>query len=216
MTFLTKERLVITTTITSSLLCLLIAAITVHKQNSTCWLPNLARSLFESAATLGSPVEMTIITVLCSTFSFWILGIWPTLVFSIGAYSVGLVTSAIKIWVASPRPDFRCGQDLLGFGFPSGHVASSMFILFFVAYMYATRGNVLTKCMLIISWLFATLVSMSRLLLGVHSGADVAGGIGISVAVLSICLFFIQVGNQLFIRLGTNGITFVRIGGYKK
>lgn len=212
----TRLHLVVGATIASSFVCLLVVAITVHGRNSTCWLPNSVRDFFSAIAALGNPTEMTIITIICAALSLWILGIWPTLVLSIGAYAVGFFSSAIKTWVESPRPNFRCGESLLGFGFPSGHVASSMFILFFVVCMYIIKRDILTRCMLIMAWLFATLISMSRLLLGVHSGADVAGGVGVAVAVLSICLVIIQFGNRLFIRLGINGATFVRVDGNKK
>lgn len=101
-----------------------------------------------------------------------------------------IATNALKIGFALPRPCTPCNDMssitcnpycLPDYSFPSGH-ASIMFSVFTSGFLVARKF----KKQAILGYLIALVVSLSRIMLGVHTLIDVIGGalLGAAVPVL--------------------------------
>ena len=98
-----------------------------------------------------------------------------------GLGSVMLLTSAIKLFVARPRPaPGLVNVDILNstYSYPSGHVTSYMSLYGFLFYLVCAlmRPSPLRSALLIVLGAMICLVGLSRVYLGAHWASDVLAG----------------------------------------
>lgn len=141
---------------------------------------------------LGSPHSILILCLMLAVFlithkkthHFFQFVIFITL----GALSVWI----IKMYLQIPRPIGGLITEY-GYGFPSGH--ATMATLFSLLILYSYISHIKTRIgkylFILLGLTFAGAVAYSRVYLGVHSLADIAGGIclGTFWFVLSVIFF---------------------------
>ena len=104
-----------------------------------------------------------------------------------------LLTQGIKTAASIPRPCTPCPAELCNpycmpdYSFPSGH-ATTMFAVFTAGFLTASRKY---KKRVVFGYIIPLVVSLSRIMLGVHTLIDVIGGalIGFFVPVLVLFIF---------------------------
>lgn len=115
-------------------------------------------------------------------------------------YGVTVLTGALfmkdllKVWISRPRPDFVEPLITQGeFAFPSGHSLGSMLMFMGIVYlvMKYSKKKAVSWTVGIIGILFALLIGLSRIYLGVHFPSDVIGGFsfGLTWLFISIGIF---------------------------
>ena len=112
-----------------------------------------------------------------------------------GCYALtGIITYIAKLLAARPRPELAIIKMPSSFSFPSGHTLTSIvfysILCYLLAYNYKNK-----KIVTIIGFIFALLIGVSRIYLGVHYFSDVIGGIVIGIVCL---LMFINIINKNF------------------
>lgn len=135
---------------------------------------------------------ITAILVFVTAIILWLkdkrLSIW---VLSVVTLSGAVVPQIVKYIVARPRPEYGLYMRG-GYSFPSGHATGAAVLygmLITLALLYLKKSwkrnlFVLTATILI------TLISWSRIYLGVHYTSDVVGGIALGVGQILIWLGF--------------------------
>ena len=118
------------------------------------------------------------------------IGLPVSLVTGVGTVAQTL----IKDLVARPRPDIATRLvEETSYSFPSGHANASMIfwtaLLILVGRALVLQGNALAAGLLrVLFFIFAALIGLSRLYLGVHYPSDVFGGW--MLAAMLLILFF--------------------------
>lgn len=87
----------------------------------------------------------------------------------VGLLAVEVLSAGLKLAVARPRPPLGATSAQLGYSFPSTHTSRS-----FVA--AKTLSNQAGRLFQVLLYLLATLIGLSRLILGVHYPSDVVAG----------------------------------------
>ena len=106
-----------------------------------------------------------------------------------GYLFAGIITYIAKLAAGRPRPTEALIKIPSSYSFPSGHTLTS--IVFYVLLIYLLIFNLdRTKRHIImgLSLIFACIIAVSRIYLGVHYFSDVLGGVIISIP----CLYLIR------------------------
>ena len=140
--------------------------------------------------------QIAVVAVLC--LFLWCIdrefAIRLALVFFLG----GIANQFLKLVFAVPRPWLLDARILpveqamasaTGWSFPSGHTASAV-ALFGGLFLYAKKWPQRIACVLAV-----LLVALSRLVLGVHTPADVFVSLAVGIALLAIAWFALERAN---------------------
>ncbi|MES2953190.1 MAG: phosphatase PAP2 family protein [Patescibacteria group bacterium] len=138
---------------------------------------------------IARAMPLTILLATTALF-FWVHGLRSyayALLLSVAGSE--LVSYLLKLLVARARPGYAL-LDESTFSFPSGHavVGFSFFALFFFLVARKAESEMAANALRLAGIVFASLVALSRLYLGVHYATDVIAGsaIGIVACVLAL------------------------------
>ena len=116
----------------------------------------------------------------------------PALFFVAYAQILYNIIELIKNYVCRERP---CGHSYIGFSFPSGHSAITMFIYGTVIYLILrhVRNDFWRYCLSIILGIFIALVAISRMWINVHFPTDVLAGLFLGFIFVNLYIITIKV-----------------------
>jgi membrane protein DedA with SNARE-associated domain/membrane-associated phospholipid phosphatase len=145
---------------------------------------------FKAVTHLGSnlvlvPLLVVVIAVLTWRRRTW----WPALLTLVVYGGAVALHVGIAAWVQRPRPP--AGEWIApasGWSYPSGHAAQAWAgwgVLALLTLVYAARRRAIVPAVLAVCIGVATLVTLSRVYLGMHWTTDVLGGATMSVALLA-------------------------------
>ena len=98
----------------------------------------------------------------------------------VGYGGSALLTSELKLFFARPRPLVFAPLTVeLDYGFPSGHVMTSVALYGFIAYLCWQQQR---RSLAILALLFTLLIAFNRIYLGVHYPSDVLGAFTLGTA----------------------------------
>jgi undecaprenyl-diphosphatase len=106
-----------------------------------------------------------------------------------------VLNNLLKVGFDRPRPQvFTWGTSASSSSFPSGHAMSATIVYCTVAYLAARlqqrhASRVLT---MLLSLVIVTLISISRMYLGVHYPSDVLAGVTIGLAWAAFCMAILE------------------------
>ncbi|NUT21797.1 MAG: phosphatase PAP2 family protein [Hamadaea sp.] len=130
--------------------------------------------------TLGDAKVLVPLVALAAIVVAWQLRSWePVVLALVGLGGIHLLTSLIKVLVARPRPNPpNQAVPVTGFSFPSGHTTGSLVGFCLLAWLISmlTRNVAVRWAVWSAAVVFAVLVGLSRVYLGVHYPSDVIGG----------------------------------------
>jgi undecaprenyl-diphosphatase len=160
--------------------------VTVHLQQHTA-----LRPLMTAVSWLGYMPQSLLSSVAASALVLVLWGRWATLWFIVAIAGASVLTTAIKLIVARPRPAPPLVQILTkssGYSFPSGHVMSYTVLFgYLVVYAVAIESSALKRILIIVpSLLMIVLVGPSRIYLGDHWTTDVIAAYLLAGAWLSV------------------------------
>lgn len=160
---------------------------------------------FIALTTLGSVTGIVLGTLLVAFF----LRSQKMLVFRLvtALLASGLSVMVGKLLIARVRPDgLPWLTQLHTYSFPSGHTASAMVLYGFCIILFYHRvRNVLLRNVLIAGCLFLIMgIGMSRIVLAVHYGSDVLGGLFLGGCSVSLVFIYpLTRRERLYLRKGT-------------
>ena len=105
----------------------------------------------------------------------------------------GIITYAAKLFAGRARPIEALIDIPKSFSFPSGHTLTS--IVFYVLLVFLLTYNIdirKRRIYIALTYIFVSLIAMSRIYLGVHYFSDVIGGILIGIPCLLMCFNIIN------------------------
>ncbi len=115
-------------------------------------------------------------------------------VFAIALMSTAFAVFTLKEIFAVPRPDTAL-VAVDGYAFPSGHAAFTMFFAMTISWIIMRHARIRNHRTYILAvlplFLVATIVGFSRIVIGVHTTAQVVGGFAIGI-IIPLIVFFIQ------------------------
>ena len=145
-------------------------------------------ALMVAVSALGFP-PINLLLVAATGALFWLAGFRVESTFALVAGASGLVTQAIKVLVARPRPDaglVRVVEAVPGHSFPSGH--TFFYVTFFGFLGYASyallKPGRLRTALLWTCGALILLVGPSRIWLGHHWPSDVLASYALGLAYL--------------------------------
>ncbi|MEV6963846.1 phosphatase PAP2 family protein [Hamadaea sp. NPDC051192] len=155
--------------------------------------------------TLGDAKVLVPLVSLAAIAVAWRLRSWyPIVLTLVGLGGVHLLTNAIKVLVARPRPSPPDqAVTVVGYSFPSGHTTGSLVGFCLLAWLLCllTKRASIRVAAWAVAIIAAVLVGLSRVYLGVHYPSDVIGGWLLALAWLGT----VAVGARIFHRYRTSG-----------
>lgn len=117
--------------------------------------------------------------------------------FGINMFGIAIISQVVKFVVARARPkgewlvDISEYTNIGSYSFPSGHtmlaMAGSLMVIYFILDMYERRKMAILISILI--FIYAILVGISRVYVGVHYLSDIVGGAALSALWVFIVIF---------------------------
>ncbi len=154
----------------------------------------LGYDIFHTVTLLGGTKLMIILAVAVSGYlgyrRYWFECL--TLITGFAA-TIGSVT-LVKSLSNRARPISDYSEGLGTMAFPSGHMAHSLFLYGFLAYLLSrrTKNTLQALWVLFAGIALAGLVGLSRLYLNAHWLTDVLGGFSLAAAYLCLCIGFLE------------------------
>jgi len=147
----------------------------------------------------GDTVVAIILTLLVVIFLFRVQKRREAKFYAINIFVIAVLSQGLKYLSKRPRPvgqwlvDISGYSNVGGYSFPSGHstisMAGALVIIYFVLDNFKNR--ILAHIVSILIFLYAALVGISRVYVGVHYFSDVIGAWSIaSLWVLIVLVFF--------------------------
>ena len=114
---------------------------------------------------------------------------WVFLCQAFGYGFSGIITYIAKIAAARPRPTEALIKIPSSYSFPSGHTLTSIVFYVLLLYLFAFNKDDLKRHIIMgFALIFACIIAISRIYLGVHYFSDVLGGVILAIP----CLLLIR------------------------
>lgn len=136
-------------------------------------------SVMRTVTVLGGSMVIVGMTLLLTAAATWFMGIRKAAWIIAGVAVAFLANTALKTWIARPRPDTAWGIEADGFSFPSGNamLAAVLYGMFAIWMgMYGKIGKGAKTAIGLIAAQLIVLIGWSRLYFGVHYVTDVLAG----------------------------------------
>ena len=133
----------------------------------------------QAAAILGGSRVIIVLTLLLTAAAAWFMGIRKALWIMAGVAVAYLVNSALKAWIARPRPAEAWGIEVDGFSFPSGNAMLAIALYGMFAIWMGKYGKIGKGAKTAIGWIavqLIVLIGWSRLYFSVHYITDIIAG----------------------------------------
>lgn len=135
----------------------------------------------------GDTITAIIFTILVFVFFHMIKRKKEAWFYAITVLSIAVISQILKFIVKRPRPSGKWLVNIHGYSFPSGHSVLTMTAALLITYFLLV--NIKRKSIAIILgiaiYIYASLVGLSRVYVGVHYISDVIGG----WTVATVCVF---------------------------
>lgn len=141
------------------------------------------RSATSAVSTLGQP---WVVALASFAVGWWAWRRTRDVV--IGAFApvavgvTSLVSHLLKLAIERPRPATAVFAHEIDFSFPSGHATGAAALALCVVLLATALGVRRRRVVVAVSVLYATVICVSRLVLGVHYLTDIVGGVAVGTA----------------------------------
>lgn len=135
--------------------------------------------VMQTVSVLGGSAVIVALTLLLTAVAAWFTGIRKAMWILAGVAVAYLANTALKAWIARPRPAVAWGIEANGFSFPSGNAMLAIVLYGMFAIWMGRYGRVGKKAGAAIGWISALLIILtgwSRLYFGVHYVTDILAG----------------------------------------
>ncbi|MCA0970499.1 phosphatase PAP2 family protein [Halobacillus litoralis] len=145
----------------------------------------------------GSVMWLTIATVLVAAYLFFLSdkSNWVVLFLAINMLGISGLTKGLKLLFERQRPSVIEEFDGTGYSFPSGHSTGAVtfygFMIYLVVVSRLSKGWKWAINSFLAVW--ALLVALSRVFIGVHFITDIMAGIAIGLSWLLVCIAALEV-----------------------
>lgn len=120
---------------------------------------------------------------------------------AVGSLGILIIIDLIlKPFFDRPRPLERLASDIIGYSFPSGHVAGNFFLYFYLARLLATLYPDRAKSIYTGASAIVVLIGLSTLYLRVHWPTDVIASYGVGYIWLTTCLTMLKLAKKTHLR----------------
>lgn len=135
---------------------------------------------------IGSPGIYLLAPLTILWLWYWRRQRMTALALTVSVAGAGILGAALKILFARPRPTvFPPLISELTYSFPSGHTLAAIAFYGFIAYLLWQQDR---RMGAVLAWLFALLIALSRIYLGVHYPSDVLGSFSIGLLWLGVVI----------------------------
>lgn len=157
------------------------AAFRIASSIRTDWLDTLA----EAITKLGAFPVAAVFTLIAAAYCLRRRRIAETLVLVLSLAIAGLLVSAMKEWVALPRPDGSL-VNTLGLSYPSGHSAYAITYVSIAITLQRVRDIVVRMALVGAAIALAATIGLTRVYLRAHYLTDVIGGVALTVTITAL------------------------------
>ncbi|HPF47893.1 MAG: phosphatase PAP2 family protein [Alphaproteobacteria bacterium] len=147
---------------------------------------------------LGGMEWMGGLGVLCIAILIMKKQLTESIVLAVGFAVTMTSVLVIKFLSDRVRPVSVFSLEQSTSAFPSGHMAVSLFLYGFIAYLISRKikDTRFSLGVIIIGIVFAVMIGISRLYLNVHWLSDVLGGFALGASYLCLCIGFLELTSK--------------------
>ena len=167
-------------------------------QVTNAWMMNgqhqLGRQMFSALTMLGSFKWLSTILLVVSGFLFYQKKRLESLLLLGGFALTSASVMLIKLLSGRIRPSSNLSLLENTMSFPSGHMAHSLFVYGFLAYLLSrfVKRKIYSLWIMLFGIGLAGMIGLSRLYLNVHWLSDVLGGFTLAAAYLCLCIGLLE------------------------
>ncbi|WP_117149184.1 phosphatase PAP2 family protein [Paraliobacillus zengyii] len=157
------------------------------------WLTNLMGYITETGSVIWITIGTIIVVVYLLFFSK--KSNWMATFLIINMVGISGLTKGLKLLFERERPEVIAQYDGTGFSFPSGHSTGAVTFYGFMIYLIAvSRLSRFWKWMInLFLGFWIVIVSLSRVVIGVHYITDIIAGLIFGLAWLLVCIAALEV-----------------------